>query len=245
MKLHPILPISLIVASIHAFGCDRTPPKSEAPAPLPAPVLGQCSIRGSVKFTGSIPPAREIPNEPCHKGAGPLLDETVVVNDNGTLKNVFVYISNAAPSSGASHPPALLDQVNCQYVPHVVGVQVQQQLRVRSSDPTIHNVHYVPSKNPSKNLSMTQAGEETTVSFSSPEFIRVKCDVHPWMTAHIGVFDTPFFATTGDDGTFTINGLPAGAYVVKSWHETYGVLEQTVNASEGPPANVEFEYKAR
>ena len=51
---------------------------------------------------------------------------------------------------------------------------------------------------------------------------KIKCDVHPWMIAYIGVFDHPYFAVTGDDGTYSISGLSSGEYVIEAWHERLG-----------------------
>ena len=73
--------------------------------------------------------------------------------------------------------------------------------------------------------------------------IPVKCNVHPWMRSYIGVVSHPFFAVTGDDGTFTIKGLPPGKYTVEAWHEKYGTqdVEVTVAAKESKP--VDFSFK--
>ena len=65
---------------------------------------------------------------------------------------------------------------------------------------------------------------------------KVKCDVHPWMGAFVHVLDHPFFSVTGDDGTFTISGLPPGNYTVTAWHETLGEQQQAdVKVEEGKP----------
>src|SRR3954470_4144517 len=157
------------------------------------PTFGTGSIRGSVKFVGTPPARASISNKPCHEGAAPLKDETVVVNADGTLANVFVYLADAPASEGSDRPAALLDQVDCRYVPHAVAVQVGQSLRIRTSDPkTLHNVHLLASSNPQLNFGLTDAGAEKPVTFGQPEFIRTKCDVHPWMTGYIGVFESPF-----------------------------------------------------
>ena len=200
-----------------------------------------------MKFIGTPPPRADIPNVPCHAGAGPLKDETVVVNDDGTLANVFVYLASAPPSDGSSREATVLDQKDCRYVPHAVGVQVGQTLRVRSSDAgTMHNVHYNPAKNAAANFGLTVAGAEKDVTFDAgAEFIRVKCDVHPWMTAWIGVFDSPFFAVTGETGgSFEIARVPAGEYKLVAWHEMYGTMERTVNVKDNETIDVSFEYKA-
>jgi plastocyanin len=212
----------------------------------PAPVFGSGTIRGTVKFIGTPPPREEFPNKPCHPGAGPLKDETVVVNDDGTLANVFVYLADAPASDGSSREPALLDQKDCRYVPHALGVQVGQTLRVRSSDPgTMHNVHYSPQRNAAANFGLTVAGAEKSVTFEQAEFIRVKCDVHPWMTAYVGVFENPFFAATREgNGAFEIAKIPAGQYKLVAWHERYGAIEQPVNVKDDQTVDVNLQYKS-
>lgn len=214
-------------------------------------MYGSGTVTGVVKFVGTPPVRKEIPNTQCHTGGGdaePLKDEMVVVNpDNSTLANVFVYLEGAGapPSDGSAREPAVLDQVNCRYVPHVVGVQVGQTLRVRSSDATMHNVHYDPSDNPPANFGMTAPGSERPVKFASPEFIRVRCDVHPWMTAYVGVFDNPFYAATDEkDGRFEITKVPPGEYKLIAWHEQYGKVEQPVTVRDAQPADVTITYQA-
>ncbi len=199
-----------------------------------------------MKFTGTPPPRETIPNKPCHDGAPELKDETVVVNADGTLANVFVYLAGVPASDGSDRPPALLDQKNCRYEPHVIGVQVGQPLTIRTSDPgTMHNVHYVPQQNPAANFGLTVAGAEKKVTFDQAEFIRVKCDVHPWMTAYIGVFESPFFALTSEaSGSWSIEKVPAGDYKLIAWHEQYGTLEQPVSVKENQAVAVTVTYKA-
>lgn len=198
-----------------------------------------------MKFIGTAPKRAQIANKPCHEGAQALLDETVVVNENGMLANVLVYLADAPASDGSKREPALLDQKDCRYVPHVVGVQVGQTLRIKSSDPTLHNVHYIPSRNRPANFGLTQVGAEKAVTFDAAEFVRVKCDVHPWMTAYIGVFDSPFFGATDEtDGAFEIARVPAGTFRLVAWHEQYGNVEQSVTVKENEVVDVTFEYKA-
>jgi plastocyanin len=198
-------------------------------------------------FVGTPPPREEIPNKPCREGAGPLKDETVVVNGDGTLANVFVYLADAPPSDGAAREKVVLDQKDCHYVPHAVGVQVGQKLTVKSSDAgTFHNVHYSPEKNPPANFAQTVAGASKDVTFDQPEFIRVKCDVHPWMNAYVGVFESPFFAVTrdGGNGKFEIAKVPAGQYKLIAWHERYGTIEQQVSVKDNESVEVRVTYQA-
>ncbi len=225
------------------MGCDRSESAAEVLSALPKSVEGAGVVRGRVLF-GGMPPVMEfIANQPCHSGSEPLTEETVLVNDDGSLRNVIVYVKGAPVLDGSDHSPALLDQVNCRFEPHVIGVQIGQALRVTSSDPTMHNVHYRPRSNPADNFALTGAGQERTVVFSSPEFIRARCDVHPWMLAHIGVFENPFFAITGDGGTFEITGLPDGRYELIAWHEKYGEQSQPIEIADGNMLDMQFEYR--
>src|SRR5260370_12716490 len=99
------------------------------------------------------------------------------------------------------------------YEPHVLGVMTNQDLEIVNDDPTNHNIHPVPKENREWNESQPPGGENKKKSFARQEvMIPVKCNVHPWMRAYIGVVGHPFFAVTGADGTFTIKDLPPGTY---------------------------------
>ena len=186
---------------------------------------------------------KEFDTSICHAGAPKLTaEETVLVGAGGGLKNVFLHLEGA-PKSAGPNEPAVLDQVHCRYVPHVLGVTAGQRLVVKSSDATMHNVHLIADKNPAANFGMTAAGQEKTLTFTQPETIRVKCDVHPWMTAYVIVCENPFFAVSGDDGTFEMKDLPPGEYKLVAWHELYGRLEQPISVADHKAADATFEYK--
>jgi plastocyanin len=243
LKIFGCLCAVVLMVSIVA-GCGE-PSSETATPPLPQPTFGQGVVRGKVTFSGAVPRLQPHRNEPCCEGAPATVpDETVVVNGKGELANVLVYLANISASDGSQQPPAVLDQKFCQYVPHVLGVQVGQKLRVTSSDPAPHNVHYNPSENHAANFVLTAPGQEKIVTFTKPEFFKTKCDVHPWMSAWIGVMNSPFFAVSKTDGTFEIPKVPAGQYTLAAWHERFGMLEQPVTVGETGSVEATFEYKA-
>jgi plastocyanin len=229
---------STLLCLLLLSACDK-------PQQLPAQQVprGTATVTGTVHFLGTPPEMPVIENRNCHPGATPIKEESVIVNSNQTLKNVFVYIENGPTGSGAAEPPAKLDQINCQYVPHVVGVQIGQPLILTSSDAILHNVHYRPTQNRPENFGFRNAGQTRTVSFTAPEFIRVKCDIHPWMTAHVGVFANPFFAITDDTGQFTLPNLPAGTYTLATWHERFGQLRTQITITDGQSTTTDFTYQ--
>lgn len=207
------------------------------------------TIRGTVNFAGTPPAAAPIDmsEEPACAEAygsdGPMTQE--VVAQDGKLANVFVYVTNFEGSAPASGETPVLDQHNCRYTPHVLGVQTGRSFTIRNSDDLLHNINANPSQNRGFNISQPRAGIESTQSFRVQEvMIPVSCDVHGWMNAYIGVVDHPYFAVSGPDGSFTIANVPPGEYDVEAWHERYGTLTGTASVTAQGTAEVTFDYSA-
>ena len=238
---------------------DRTgEPESSAPmrlAQAPAnaqPVAsgGSATVRGTVRFEGTAPSRTKVKMDAdpiCQQQhSAPVASEEVVVNDNGTLRHVFVYVKEGLSGTfAAPTAPVTLDQSGCWYMPHVLGIQVNQPLEIVNSDPTLHNVNAKPATNRPFNVAQPVKGMKTTKTFTQPEImVPVKCNVHPWMRAYIGVVNSPFFSVSGEDGSFAITGLPAGSYVVEAWHEQYGTQTQSVSVADGETKSMGFSFKA-
>ncbi len=236
-------------------GGQQSAPESQTPA---APTetaqssapADAATVTGSVKFTGAKPKAQMISmaaDAYCktqHASAVP--SEEVVVNPNGTLKWVYVYVKSGLGDKKFPAPsePAVFDQHGCTYQPHVTGVQAGQTLVVRNSDSVLHNVNARPKNNPGFNFGQPVKGMETKKSFPNPEVMDpVKCDVHPWMRAYIGVQAHPFFAVTGENGSFSIKNLPPGTYEIEAWHEKYGTSKQSVTVGANETKTVSFTFK--
>jgi len=212
------------------------------------------TITGKVKFTGARPtnPRIDMSEEVAckNKYPAPPTAETVVVNANGTLANVFVYVKAGLPA-GATYPapttPVVIDQDGCRYHPHVLGIMVGQPLEIRNSDPVLHNIKAKATKNRPFNVSQPSAGMKTTrPPFSQPEvMVALECNVHGWMNAFLGVRPDPFYAVTGPDGSFSIKGLPAGTYTIEAWHEKYGTQTATVTVTGTGSKTSDFTFAAR
>jgi hypothetical protein len=212
----------------------------------PVEIQNPGTITGVVNFAGEAPMPEPIDmrSEPAcaERHEGTPVQHTVLVNDNGTLRNVFVRVSEGIDQRfPAPRDPVELDQVGCVYTPHIVAVQAGQPIAIRNSDPVLHNVNTRPQTNRGFNISQPQAGMVTERTFNSQEvMIPVRCDVHGWMAAYIGVVDHPYFAVTGDDGSFRIENLPPGDYVIEAWHEQYGT--QTANVTVPPDGTAEADF---
>ena len=228
-----------------AVGCSpKTQPPSQPPPP-PAFHVDPAtagSISGTIRFTGRKPVPKKIDmsNEPAcveaHKGRA--VDESLVVSPKGDLANAFVYVKSGLEGKRFEIPPApvVIDQHGCWFSPRVIGIQVGQSLQVVNSDPVTHNIHPQAQINREWNHSQGAGDPPITRRFLKPEImIPVKCNIHSWMHAWIGVVDNPYFSVSKDDGTYTISNLPPGDYTIAVWHETLGTEEQHVTVA--PHAN--------
>lgn len=193
-------------------------------------LAGGGTVKGKVTFQGEAPRrvVLQISEAVCVvKHTEKVYSENVVIGADGGLRDCLVYLDMA----DAYEVPATAVEINqdgCVYLPHVVSLMAGQELLVRNSDETLHNVHWIPVINPEENFGMAKPGERAK-SFEDPELgILLKCDVHPWMRGHIHVLSHPFHAVTGEDGTFEIPGVPAGTHTLKLWHDDKGIGEQTV-----------------
>jgi hypothetical protein len=214
------------------------------------------SITGAVALNGSAPAPQSIDmsaDTACQSKNPNAVAETVVAKD-GKLQNAFVYIKDGSVTGGnrisgytfqPSGEAVVLDQIGCQYHPHVVGIQVNQKFQVKNSDPTAHNINVQPKQgNPSWNVSQAPSTPPIEKTFARAEtIIPVKCNQHPWMKAYVNVLKHPFFTISAADGSFTIKDVPPGKYTVVAWHEKFGeqTMEVTVPASGAGTANFSFD----
>ena len=217
---------------------------------VPTVVFGASSVTGTVTFTGTPPklsPLAMAADPACaKKHTAPVPSEALVLGAGNTMANIIVWVSNGVPA-GKTFPapatPVTLDQSGCQYKPHAQGIMVGQQYKILNSDGILHNVHSLPKVNPQFNKPMPPTLKETTTTFTKPEPIfQIKCDVHPWMTAYIGVFTHPYYSVTGADGKFTISGLDAGTYEISAWHERLGTQKASVTVAATGSKTQDFKF---
>jgi hypothetical protein len=214
------------------------------------------SINGTVAFAGTAPeksPISMTADPVCASSNPDAHTEDIVVNGD-KLANVLVYIKEGKAGdkniTGYKFDPpaqaATLDQHGCHYVPHVQGVQVNQNFNVVNSDPTAHNVNVDAKQNEKFNQGQSPGAAPIVKQFKRAEtVIPVKCNQHPWMRAYVGVLPHPFFAVSDASGKFEIKGVPAGTYTLVAWHEKYPTgITQTVTVGAGAAATSDFSFSA-
>jgi len=235
---------ALLILAVAIFACGGGEEKSSTSGTTPAPAAptggnaydaskATASINGKVALDGTAAAPAKLPLTPeCKQvhGGEAAVEQSVEVNADGTLKDVIVYVKSGAEKWSYATPtePVVLDQQGCQYHPHVVAMMANQPLKIRNSDPFLHNIHPMPENNQQFNMGQPVKGMESEKTFSNPEVaIPVKCDVHRWMSSYIAVMNNPFYNITGDTGSYTIK-LPAGTYTLEAWHEKFGTQTKKV-----------------
>jgi len=236
----------------------HAPPPSEAEKALqkqnsadagtdPAPPTTG-TIEGHVRLAGKLPG-----NAVIRMGMDPkcadinrgrqVVQEEFALEKDGSLGNVFVKLAGEFPATPVPADVVLLDQTDCLFAPRVVGARVGQTLRFENSDPLLHNVHGISATTNNWNVAQPVQGMKSDVELAAEDgMLQIKCDVHRWMNAWIGVVDHPYFAVSDRTGSFTIHDVPAGQHTVVAWHEKLGSLEQKVGVTPGGTAEVELTY---
>jgi len=206
-------------------------------------------VSGTISWEGKIPgrKALKMQADPvcASKHTGKVLSSRVVISPESKIANVFVYVSKGLEGKSFDTPaePAVLDQKGCLYEPKIMGVMAGQKIKVLNSDGTLHNVHPKPKVNKEFNLAMPKFMKVKEILIEKPEvMIPVKCDVHPWMSAHIGVMSHPHFNVSSEDGSFSLKGVPAGSYTVTAWHEVFGSKSVDVTVADGGSVTADFSY---
>ena len=221
------------------------------------PLLAGCGrtgnvsgVQGTVTYAGpDTDPPVSMQGDPSCAGLHPEpVDSNEIALKNGKLANVFVYVKSGL--EGKSFPvPAekkQVDQRGCLYSPRVLGVQVGQTVEFTNSDPTLHNIHALPTANEESNDPQLQGMPPIDKTFAKPEvMVPLRCDIHPWMTAYLGVVSHPYYAVSGEDGTFSIRNLPPGRYTLEAWHEKLGTQTREVTIAPGRMVAIGFDFKPK
>jgi plastocyanin len=226
----------------------RQPAKADGPQSDTA--SGGASVKGTVKFQGTVPAQKPInmaADPSCAKQHGtPVLAQEIMTDSKGHLQNVIVFVSEGLGDRKFDPPaqPVVIDQKGCMFMPHVLALRANQPLEMINEDSTAHNIHPVPANNREWNKAELP-GSKLAETFPREEIaIPVKCNVHPWMRGYVAVFKHPYFAVTGKDGSFDLSNLPPGTYTIEAWHEKFGTTTQKITVGANETKNIDFVFKS-
>jgi plastocyanin len=160
--------------------------------------------------------------------------------DMPDLRRGVVYLETAPRGAFEDRDPgrAVMDQRNEQFVPHVLAVMVGTVVEFPNSDKTYHNVFSL-SKPKRFDLGRYAVGKSKSVRFDHPGVVRVFCDIHSHMNAFVLIFSHPFFDVTNADGSFRLDDVPPGNYVVVGWYEGEPRASRPVTVTAGSVAELD------
>jgi plastocyanin len=211
------------------------------------PVANGGSISGTVKYKGTPPAAAKLDvnkdTEVC--GQTPKFNKELVVAPDGGIEYAVVSIPGIAKGKPWPDAKPVLDQKGCEYVPHVVLAPAGQQVDIQNSDGILHNIHTTSDKNPPVNIAQPKFKKTVNATFTTPEVVRLACDVHGWMQGWLVVQDNPYYVVTDEKGAFKLTDVPPGDYEVKVWQEKLGQASQKVTVKPGADTAVTFELAGK
>ena len=261
MKISRLFLYGSIGSLLLVAGCSQKSPQSGPQTTQPQPPTAifkvdadtAASIKGTIHYTGAKPAPKRIDmseDPACFEAnhGKRVFEESLLIGHGNTLANAFVYIEKGLEGKNFAVPqtPVVIDQRGCWFHPRVIGLQTNQPFQVVNSDPITHNIHPMAHLNREWNHSQGPGDSPLNRKFAKPEImIPVKCNIHSWMHAYIGVLDHPYFAVSKEDGAFDIPNLPPGTYTLAVWHEKLGTLEQQITINPGQDAVVDFTYKGK
>jgi len=251
----------LAVLLLAAVGCSKEenrspvkapePPAATAPAPAPStaeksssPGQGVGTVTGKVIFKSTHTPSKVAIGKDKEICGDSKVDPVLVVGSQGEVKNAVIQFADLKQAVTVPKE-AVLDQVKCEYVPHVLAIPVGSTVKIKNSDGILHNVHTMSEKNTPFNRAQPKYLKEISEKFTKSEIIPVRCDVHGWMSGWIIVTESPFFDVTGADGRFKMENVPVGKYTLEVWHETLGKATQSVEVKFGEVTNVTYEFQMK
>ena len=226
------------------FGMPST--KAAIPGASSGPA-GSATVNGRVTYDGTPKKLRPIdmsaePNCAKFYQTPPMPDINLTGSDKA-MPNVVVYVSAGAPDENFTGPVVHINQRGCRYTPHIVAVQANQEVWVKNDDAVTHSVHPMARVNTEWNRSQPPGTPPVVIRYTQPEFIRVKCELHPWMHGVLAVFKNSHHAITDNTGAFTLDNLPPGKYTVTAWHEVYGTQSKEITVGAGQSADLNFTFK--
>jgi len=200
-------------------------------ADIASDISGKVTLAGTPPAEIVIKPLMDDPNCGRLLTNGPVTTRNYLVSPDNGLANTFVYVKAGLEGKKFEIPnvPEPVLNFGCLPEPYVLGVMVNQKIRIRTADAP-DNLHSLSSNSPNAfNYALMSKGDSRELSFGVPELpVTLKCDVRNWAYSYIGVFDHPFFAVTDKDGSFQISGVPPGKYILEAFHRRAGKVSREI-----------------
>ncbi|HYU68019.1 MAG TPA: hypothetical protein VEL09_01675 [Burkholderiales bacterium] len=209
-------------------------------------ISGGGAITGKVVYQGSVPIKKIIPTKDKEVCGGPRDEAQVLLGPDKGVQDAVVYLKDVAKGKAWGKPDKspVLDQEHCKFEPPVQVIRAGN-IDIVSSDPVLHNTHGFYGRRTAFNLALPNKGTRIPVELTRSGMVRVECDAHGWMLAHIYVADSPYYVLTGKDGSFSIKDIPPGQYTLVTSQYFLGDTETAVTVKSGETVKRSVELKKK
>lgn len=205
------------------------------------------AVEGKITYQGSVPMRKIIPTKDQEVCGGVREEPQIIVGPDKGVQQAIVYLKKVEKGKAwgkLDKTPELINK-DCVFVPHVQVIPAGEEVDVVNADPVLHNTHSFLGRLTVFNLALPNQEQRIKRPLSKPGLVRVECDAHGWMLAWIYVADNPYYAVTGQDGSFTIADVPPGNYTLVAWHEFTGEMEVPVTVKPKEAAKLTVELKKK
>lgn len=168
------------------------------------------------------------------------ISRSLRVSSTGGVANTVVWLEGDFKTTVPAKTQMTLDQMDCNFEPHVVLIPPGGLLRVCNSDPLAHDVRAFEKAHMLFRLDMDTKAKPELLSFEKPGIHVIRCGLHPWMHAFAVQAAHDFYAVSDNEGNFALKNVPAGTQKLHIWHETLGESVLEIKASPEP---VVFTFK--
>lgn len=155
------------------------------------------------------------------------------------MLNVVVFVADVRALVDLKAMRAEIAQKDEQFTPHVVAVTLGSTVEFPNRDLFFHNVFSL-SRPATFDLGKYPSGVSRSRAFTKPGIVKVYCHIHAQMSAVIRVFEHPWFTIPSEDGSFSIDGVPAGDLTLVAWHERIGERRDRITIRPGATTNITF-----
>ncbi len=209
-------------------------------------VSGGATITGKVVYQGRVPVKKIIPTKDTAVCGGARDEPQVLLGPDQGVQDAVVYLKDVQKGKAWGKPDKtpVLDQEKCRFEPPVQVIRAGK-LDIVNSDPVLHNTHGFYGRRTAFNLALPDKGMTIPVELSRPGMVRVECDAHGWMMAHVYVAANPYYALTGKDGSFSIKDVPPGQYTLVTSQDYLGDSETAVTVKSGETVKLSIELKKK
>jgi hypothetical protein len=209
-------------------------------------VSGGGTVEGRVVYDGIVPLKKIIPTKDQEVCGSPRDEPQILVGPDKQVQDAVVYLRDVSKGKpwGTPDKTPVLDNKNCRFEPPVQVIRAGA-IDLHNSDPVLHNTHGFYGRRTAFNVALPDKGAMATRELPRPGMVRVECDAHGWMLAHVFVAENPYYALTGTDGRFSIAGVPPGTYMLVASQHYAGDTETPVTVKGGETQTLEIKLKSR